>query len=373
MTSLKDPSDESRIRRELDALARRWPEILSLAEREVVRTEYRGAPAYALLPLWFELSNLTPGKLLDTQPSRGGVRYGLDAEGRVQTALHFEGTRPTLQIAALYEPDQSVWLRRTEDGDTFVELVRSSQGQPVEWYETGEDSLRFCRGVYDGQGRLVEVHNQSVTFLGKEQMTETCDRPVYDVNDAVARITRSGANADRVIYRASRSRSRHKETADAPSAVARTVDVIVPKLGRFLEEHADREALAVAVAYDEEITVPAAPLLGIIWRDDFQRLLEKGWDVVDILNPAEHESFDIPSLSLEHAEVGPFLPAVGSQRPFCVGVARSLAARLGALPSVPQRELVVYATDLECRHLRRNLDELGIGNIAAALARVTGT
>ena len=373
MTSLKDPSDESRIRRELDALTKRWSEILSLAEREVVRTEYRSASAYAVLPLWFELSNVTPGKLLDARPSKGGVRYGLDAEGRVQTALHFEGTRPTLQIAALYEPDQNVWLRRTDDEDTFVELVRLSQGQPVEWYETGEDSLRFCRGVYDGLGRLIEVHNQSVTFLGKEQLTETRDRLAYDVNDVVVRITRSGTNADRVVYRAKKAGARDRETTEGSSAVVKTVDLIAPKLGRFLREHADREALAVAVAYDEEITVPAAPLLGIIWRDDFQRLLEKGWDVVDILNPAEHESFDIPPLSLEQADVGPFLPAVGSQREFYVGVARSLAARLGASPKAPQRELVVYATDLECSHLRRNLDELGIGNIAAALARVTRT
>jgi hypothetical protein len=372
MTSLKDPSDESRIRRELDALAQRWSEILPLAGRKVVHTEYRSASAYALLPLWFELSNLTPGKLLDARPSKGGVRYGLDAEGRVQTAQHFEGTRATLRIAALYEPGQNVWLRRTEDEDTFVELVRLSEGHPVEWYKTGEDSLRLCRGVYDELGRLVEVHNQSVTSLGQEQLTETRDRIVYDVNDVVVRITRSGTNANRVIYRAKTSSTRSKARVESPSAVAKIVDVMAPKVGRFLKEHAEREALAVAIAYDEEITVPAAPLLGIIWRDDFQRLLEKGWDIVDILNPAEHESFDIPPLSLEQADVGSFLPAVGSQRDFYVGVARTLAARLGALPSMPQRNLVVYATDLECSHLGRNLDELGIGNIATALARVSG-
>ncbi|MBN1607251.1 MAG: hypothetical protein JW940_11505 [Polyangiaceae bacterium] len=373
MTSLKDPSDESRIRRELDALAKRWSEILSRAEREVVRTEYRSVSAYAVLPLWFELSNLSPGKLLDAQPSKGGVRYGLDAQGRVQTAQHFEGTRLTVRIAALYEPGQNIWLRRTDDEDTFVELVRLSEGRPVEWYKTGEDSLRLCRGVYDEQGRLLEVRNQSVTSLGKEELTETRDRLVYDVNDVVVRITRSGTNADRVIYRAKASSGSRKARNDGLSAAAKTVDVIAPRVGRFLKEHAEREALAVAIAYDEEITVPAAPLLGIIWRDDFQRLLEKGWDLLDILNPAEHESFDIPALSLEQAEVGPFLPAVGSQREFYVGVARSLAARFSASPSLLQRSVVVYTTDLECSHLRRNLDELGIGNIAAAFARVTGT
>jgi hypothetical protein len=373
MTSLKDPSDEARIRGELDALARRWSELLSLAEREVVRTEYRSASAYAILPLWFELGNSTPGKLLDARPSKGGVRYGLDAQGRVQTAQHFEGTRTTLRIAALYEPDQSVWLRRTEDEDTFVELVRSSEGRPVEWYKTGEDSLRYCTGVYDEQGRLVEVHNQSVTSLGQEQLTETRDRVVYDVNDVVVRITRSGTNADRVIYRAKTSSTSRKASTESTSAVSKMVDVIAPKVGRFLKDHGEREALAVAIAYDEEITVPAAPLLGIIWRDDFQRMLEKGWDLPDIMNPAEHESFDIPPLSLEQSELGSYLPPVGSQREFYVGVARVLGERLGSLPSALGRNLVVYATDLECAHLRRNLDELGIGNIAAALARVTGT
>jgi hypothetical protein len=134
---------------------------------------------------------------------------------------------------------------------------------------------------------------------------------------------------------------------------------------RFLKAHSTREALAVAVAYDEEATSPIPPFLGVVWRDDFQKARQQGVDAYDLLNPAEHDAFDIPGLSLEGAKVELGVSSIRAQRRYYVEVARALSAALNRSGGRKQRKLVVYATDLECNHLRKNLADLGIKKVDA--------
>jgi hypothetical protein len=364
MTSLTDPSDETRVRSELDTLAQQWPELLLAAQKEVVRTEHRNRSAYAVLPRWFESSNMVPGDLVDSLPSSGGVRYGLDSQGRVQTAEHFEGSRLTVEIAASYQPDRHLWLRKTRQWGTFVELVRWVDGRPAEWLQTGRNTLRFCRGVYDEPGRLVEILNQSITGPSKSKVAETRDRLEYAATGTLLRITRSGIGDDRAIYQAKNIGAKTREPAPQQAVPQiEAADIVAPILDGFLKKHADRKALAVVLAYDNEATRPSEPLLGVIWNDDFERRRKKGLGLQELLNPAEYDTFDIPALSLHQTKIPSLILPDRSQQQFYLDLSRALAPRLATLSGSQHGRVFVYATDLECTQLEANLAALGIKDI----------
>jgi hypothetical protein len=362
MRSLNNPSEESRIRKELEALAARWATVSAEARAKVTRTEFRTATAYALFPYWFESANMTPGKRVDKLPAKDGSRYGLDDEGRMWTAEHFEAKRSLSKVAALYERDRHTWLHRV-GSKTFVKAIRFEKGRASEWYETAQDSLSISNPTYDDGGRLVEIIRQTISQYTKGKVMESRDRLEYDASGVLLRITRFSCGMEEVRYRAKTAAGKPKAgEGPSPAQAAKTMAAVVE---RFLKAHSTREALAVAVAYDEETSSPIPPFLGVIWRDDFQKARQQGMDANDLLNPAEHDAFDIPELSLEGAKLELGVSSVGAQRKYYVEVARALSAELNRSRGKKARKLVAYATDLECSHLSKNLAELGIKKVAA--------
>ncbi|GEM_PF-4721293 len=295
-------------------------------------------------------------------PAKNGIRYGFDDQGRLRTAEHYEGTRPTTRVAVPYEANREVWLSRVGN-KTFVKCVRLVDERPVEWYETSQESLALYQGTYDDHGRLIEIIGQSITPYTKGKVAETRDRLEYDANGGLVRIARTAFGSKRILYRAKpRAAKAAASQGPSPAQAAKAIALVVE---RYLQAHAARAPLAVALAYDQEARSPAPPLLGIVWRDEYQPAQTQSNDLRSLLNPAEYDTFDIPELALDDAQVEAGVSSVKAQRKYYLEVAQALAAELGRSLGKKARKLVVYATDLECNDLKRNLEALGIKNVNA--------
>jgi hypothetical protein len=287
------------------------------------------------------------------------VRYGFDAQNRPCTAQHYENTRVTSESIFLYAAERHVRLNKVERAGVFVESVQLRNGRSVEWFVTGQGAFDLAIPKFDDAGRIIGIEREQVLARNPGKVLETEDTVTYDSAGNVASISRAGLGQTRMIFQAKGRSARKTGVTGQPTDVEQAAARIRAVLEKYLAAHPGRVPAAVAIAYDVEMARPAPPILGIVWSDEVNGLASGSSALIAALNPAEHDCFDIPELSLDKEGVAAMVPGsgVGQQDAFYVDVAKSLASQW---PKEKARQPAFYATDLECNDLGKNLEKLGI-------------